>query len=90
MDADDKNFVGQPCCDQLLNNIWYDQMEPFQTSISNRMSLLLSLSSLGLLASLLINFRKDQELIEEKRVFQLNINEREENIPQLPKRTIQR
>ena len=26
VDADDKTFVGQPCCDQLLNNVWYDKM----------------------------------------------------------------
>ena len=90
VDADDKNFVGQPCCDQLLNNIWYDKMEPFQTTISNRTGLLLSLSSLGLLGPILMNFRKDQELIEEKRVVELNINEKDEEIQQVPRENIQR
>ena len=65
-------------------------MEPFQTSISNRISLLLSLCSLGFLAPLLINFRKSEYLIEEERVTELIINETNEETQQFQRAKLQR
>ena len=65
-------------------------MEPFQTSISNRISLLLSLCSLGFLAPLLINFRKSEYLIEEERVTELTINETNEETQQFQRAKLQR
>ena len=65
-------------------------MEPFQTSISNRISLLLSLCSLGFLAPLLINFRKSEYLIEEERVTELIINETNEETQQFQRANLQR
>jgi len=75
VDADDKNFVGQPCCDQLLTNIWYDKIEPYQANLSNRLRLLLSISTFGLLSSILLCFRKEKYFHEEKFDQQLIINQ---------------
>jgi hypothetical protein len=79
-DADDKNFVGQPCCDQLLDNIWYDKMEPFQSTISDRIRLLFSICTLGLLAPVLVAFRKEQCIDQYQRINELTINQKEEEI----------
>ncbi|CAF1110172.1 unnamed protein product [Rotaria sordida] len=82
VDADDKNFVGQPCCDQLLNNIWYDKMEPFQSTTLQRIRLLLSIFTFGLLAPFLVSFRKEQLLQDDffnefNRKNELIINEKD-------------
>ncbi|CAF1249047.1 unnamed protein product [Adineta ricciae] len=58
VDADDKNFVGQPCCDQLLNNVWYDKLDPYKTTLIRRVLVLISVCSFGLLAPLLVAYRK--------------------------------
>lgn len=84
VDADDKNFVGQPCCDQLLNNVWYDKMEPFQSTLSKRLRLFVSIGTLGFAAPFLISFRKEHPLLESSKAKlnenHLEINEvREEN-----------
>ncbi|CAF4283363.1 unnamed protein product, partial [Rotaria sp. Silwood2] len=60
VDANDKNFVGQPCCDQLLNSIWHDKIEPVQFTLIQRIGLLLSLCTFGLLAPLFVSFRKSK------------------------------
>jgi hypothetical protein len=88
VDADDKNFIGQPCCDQLLNNIWYDKMEPFQSTIPDRIRLLIGVCTFGLLAPVLVTFRKEQCFNQEKRVNELIINQREEEGKELiPRKT---
>ncbi|CAF4967766.1 unnamed protein product [Rotaria sp. Silwood1] len=58
VDADDKSFVSQPCCDQLLNNIWHDKIEPIQFTLLQCIELLLSIFSFGLLAPVFITFRE--------------------------------
>lgn len=58
VDADDKNFVGQPCCDQLLNNVWYDKLDPYKTTLIRRVLVLISVCSFGLLAPFLVAYRK--------------------------------
>lgn len=60
MDADDKNFVGQPCCDQLLNNIWHDRIEILQTKV-HYVKFLISCLTLGLCAPFLLKFRQVEE-----------------------------
>ena len=78
VDADDKNFVGQPCCDQLLNKIWYDKIEPFQTNISKRIRLLIGVVTFGLFAPMIISFRPEQfqlESIQENTKVQIKIND---------------
>jgi len=94
VDADDKEFVGQPCCDQLLNNIWYDKMEPFQTTYRGRIGLLLSICTFGLLAPVLILFRKEKSFDDfpdnERENHQMTLNQKEEDETTkalLPKRT---
>lgn len=65
VDADDKNFVRQPCCDQLLNNIWHDRMERLQT-LSHHVKFLISCITLGLLAPVLMKFprtKKDDDVV---------------------------
>ena len=76
VDADDKNFVGQACCDQLLNNIWYGKMLPFRSSSSKRAQLILSIFSLGLVAPFLVNFRPEIESPEEERrkTYEMTVN----------------
>ena len=88
IDADDKNFVGQPCCDQLLNNIWYDKMEPFQSTLSKRIKLLLSICTLGLLAPILITFRDEHPAPnyfenDRKKNYEMTVNEIEEETKEL-------
>ncbi|CAF0911252.1 unnamed protein product [Rotaria sp. Silwood1] len=95
VDADDKSFVGQPCCNQLLNNIWYDKMEPFQSAISQRIRLLLSICTFGLLAPVLVSFRKEQLVQnmffnERNRKNELIINEKEEEKQKFNLRTYKR
>ena len=88
VDADDKNFIGQPCCDQLLNNIWYDKMQPHQSNISGRIRLLVSVWTFGLLAPFLVAFRTEQSWDQEKTPDELVINQREEEKEELiPKKT---
>ncbi|CAF1230161.1 unnamed protein product [Rotaria sordida] len=58
VDADDKSFVSQPCCDQLLNNIWHDKIEPIQFTLLQHIGLLFSICTFGLLAPIFITFRK--------------------------------
>lgn len=74
VDADDKSFVGQPCCDQLLNNIWYDKIEPNQSS-SQYLQILLSICTFGLLAPALVSFRKQQRTSKNLRYNQKGNNE---------------
>ena len=64
VDADDKSFVGQPCCDQLLDKIWFGKIEPFQSSFRKRSALLLSFCTFGLLAPFFVSFR-EETLVEE-------------------------
>ena len=93
MDADDKNFVGQPCCDQLLNNIWYDKMEPFQSTISKQLLLFLSLCTFGLVAPLMISFREEQDDLDyssndHRRTPEMMVNETDEEREEFfPRRT---
>ena len=96
VDADDKLFVGQPCCDQLLNNIWYDKMEPFQSTMGKRLRLLLSIGTFGLLAPLLITFReehvREKPLLaqpNEMRVNETDVERRDVN-PRKTKRFVSR
>jgi hypothetical protein len=58
-----------------LNNIWYDKIEPFQSAISNQIRLLLSVCTFGLLAPMLVAFRKEQYFDEHK---QMIVNQRKE------------
>ena len=95
VDADDKIFVGQPCCDQLLNNIWYDKMEPFQSTMGKRLRLLLSVASFGLLAPILITFREEHaadkpSLITEENEMRINEQDQERKtfIPKETKRFV--
>jgi len=53
-------------------------MEPFQSGISDRIRLLLSICTFGLIAPLLITFRKEQFFDERKQINQLIINQNEE------------
>lgn len=62
VDADDKHFVGQPCCDQLLTNIWYDKIVAVQSGLKDRICLMLSIGTFGLLAQFLLDFRAEQKL----------------------------
>ncbi|CAM2727627.1 unnamed protein product [Rotaria socialis] len=60
VDADDKSFVGQPCCDQLLNNIWYDKMEPLESTSFERIKFVSSILTFGLFAPVIISFRQEK------------------------------
>lgn len=92
VDADDKKFVGQPCCDQLLNNIWYDKLEPAQLSLSKRFLFLLSVLSFGLAAPFFIQYRVEKEPskydeIPQKQTYEMTVNETQsEEASLLPKR----
>ncbi|UJR35044.1 hypothetical protein I4U23_027820 [Adineta vaga] len=66
VDADDKNFVGQPCCDQLLNNVWYDKLDSYQSTIIRRLLILLSICTFGLLGPLVVSYRKPDERESER------------------------
>ncbi len=61
-----------------MNNIWYGKIEPFQSGTSDRIGLLLSICTFGLVAPLLISFRKEQFFDEPKQINQLIINQNEE------------
>ncbi len=92
-DADDKNFVGQPCCDQLLNNIWYHKMEPFQSTLGESIGLLISVCTLGLFAPFLISFRKDESLLnqssnDQKRTFEMTVNQTPEEVEEEMKKAL--
>jgi len=95
VDADDKNFVGQPCCDQLLNNIWYDKMETFQSTLRQRFGLLLSFCTFGLLAPFFISFRQenlpsDSLSNQRKRNYQMTVNETMEEEEEMRKELLAR
>ncbi len=76
----------------MLNNIWYDKIEPFRTTISDRIRLGLAIGTFGLLAPVLVSFRQEQALansfFEERRQSnQLKINEKEERKELQPQKT---
>jgi hypothetical protein len=76
----------------LLNSIWYDKIEPFRTTISDRIRLGLAIGTFGLLAPVLVSFRQEQALtnsfFEERRPSnQLKINEKEERKELQPQKT---
>ena len=93
VDADDKQFVGQPCCDQLLNNVWYDKLDTYQSTMFKRLSILLSFLTFGLLAPFLISFRKQPESTDKDRFhlhstknYGMMVNEsHEEGVAAIPK-----
>ncbi|UJR10750.1 hypothetical protein I4U23_014938 [Adineta vaga] len=92
VDADDKNFVGQPCCDQLLNNIWYDKIVPFRSTLSEQIRLILAICTFGLFAQFLISFRTEQDsseayFDENNPNDELKINEGEEKRETKPLKT---
>ncbi|CAF3341207.1 unnamed protein product, partial [Rotaria sp. Silwood2] len=83
VDADDKSFVSQPCCNQLLNNIWHDKIEPIQFTLLQRIGLLLSICTFGLLAPVFITFREDKSAPidfnnDRKRTNYITVNETEQ------------
>jgi hypothetical protein len=97
VDADDKNFVGQPCCDQLLNNVWFDKMEPYQSTLVKRIGILLSILTFGLLAPILVSFRQNESdsnsdyiLNKQKQDYGMTVNEAEEDTKDLLPKTTNR
>ncbi|CAF1216246.1 unnamed protein product, partial [Rotaria magnacalcarata] len=92
VDADDKDFVGQPCCDQLLNNIWFDKMKPFQFTLRERGQVLLSIFTFGLLAPVLIKFRENKSDSanfdnDRKKNYEMTVNETEQDEKSLLRKT---
>ena len=86
VDADDKSFVGQPCCDQLMNNVWYGKMIPFRSLAAKRIQLILSVFSLGLLAPFLVVFRPENTVVPNpdearKRTYEMTLNGPDEPPP---------
>jgi hypothetical protein len=65
-------------------------MEPSQSTISNRIGLLLSICTFGLLAPVLISFRKEQIFDEYKRINEMTVNQSEEEKKVLKPRNINR
>lgn len=55
--AHDKNFLGEPCCEEVMNNIWFDKLLPMKKTTLNVVKLVIALLTLGLAAPLL-SFRK--------------------------------
>ncbi|CAF3990732.1 unnamed protein product [Rotaria sordida] len=95
VDADDKCFVGQPCCDQLLNNIWYDKIEPAQFTLLQRIGLLLGIFTFGLLAPFFVSFRKYKRTPiyfenDRKRNYEMTVNETEQETKPLVTKTKER
>src|SRR5438132_11446792 len=83
VDADNKNFVGQPCCDQLLDNIWYDNMNPFQSTFTKRIKLFLSFITFDLLAPIIVSFceaksSSDDSPNNKKRIYEMTVNQTED------------
>ncbi|CAF1004363.1 unnamed protein product [Adineta steineri] len=64
--ADDKLFVSHSCCVQALNNIWYDKLCPDQSKKRNRAALFIGFLSLGVLAPVLVEYRKESEETKHK------------------------
>ncbi|CAF0766794.1 unnamed protein product [Rotaria sp. Silwood1] len=90
--ADDKHFVAQTCCDQVLNSIWYDKIEPGQFTLLQRLGLLLSVCTFGLLAPFIVPFREEKLVPidfvndQKKKNYAMTVNETEQEIkPLLPK-----
>jgi hypothetical protein len=98
VDADDKNFVGQPCCDQLLNNVWYNKMEPLQSSFSPWFGILLSIFTFGILAPVpkLVAFRKEESSaddfpFDQKETYEMTVNQtKEEDEEEMRKKLLPR
>jgi hypothetical protein len=95
VDADDKNFVGQPCCDQLLGNIWYNKIDSARTDTLKRLRLLLSICTFGLLAPAIIQFREkasesDRSHKDQIKDYEMTVNETEAEKKELLPRTTQR
>ncbi|CAF4113570.1 unnamed protein product, partial [Rotaria sp. Silwood2] len=91
VDADDKSFVSQPCCNQLLNNIWHDKIEPIQFTLLQRIGLLLSICTFGLLAPVFITFREVKSAPidfnnNRKRTNYITVNETEQETKSLSSR----
>ena len=88
-DANDKNFIGQPCCDQLLDNVWYDKVDPLSKA---PYKLILSICTFGLLAPCLLSFRQEKSAeselnpSQEKHEMMINASEEEKQVL-LPKTT---
>jgi hypothetical protein len=73
-----------------LNNIWYDKIEPFQSTISGRIGLLLSICTFGLLAPLFVSFRQPQFLDKHKQINEMIVNQSEEKEKELKPRKMKR
>ena len=65
VDADDKQFVGQPCCDQLLNNVWYGKIDSSISSSLQWIGMIISILTFGLTAPFLVPFREENKLTNE-------------------------
>jgi hypothetical protein len=65
VDADDKQFVGQPCCDQLLNNVWYGKIDSSISSFLQWIGMIISILTFGLTAPFLVPFREEKKLMNE-------------------------
>ncbi len=57
-DAQDKLFLATQCCVAAVDNIWYNKLHPEQSSISHKVLLLFGLVSLGLIAPIVVSYRK--------------------------------
>ncbi|CAF4466447.1 unnamed protein product, partial [Didymodactylos carnosus] len=79
VDADNKEFVGQPCCDQLLTNIWYDKINPIQTQMKKKLSVLFNILTFGLFAHFIVNFRVERMVKNQTIKNELIINENEQS-----------
>ncbi|CAF1587531.1 unnamed protein product, partial [Didymodactylos carnosus] len=55
--ADDKAFVHEETCHLLLTNIWFDKIDPVQTSTKEIIKIFISLLTLGMMAHSLVLFR---------------------------------
>ncbi|CAF4801606.1 unnamed protein product [Rotaria sp. Silwood1] len=61
--AENINFMGQPCCNQVLNNIWLNQLQPnYRDSRLYPTYITISVFTLGLLAPLLLQYRSNNLL----------------------------
>lgn len=63
VDADDKSFVSQPCCDLLLNNIWFDSIQPVQSNFMTRIQFWSSFFTFGLISPFVLSFRPEKQKI---------------------------
>ena len=56
--AEDRLFIGRPCCVQAMYNAWFDKIHPEQEEPTNKIALIAGFATFGLTAPPFVTYRE--------------------------------